>query len=1093
MSVEALAVRTPYTQVIAAPDGTVTMASSLVPRWVPGENGSWRDVDPSLVAGADGRLRPRASLARVSFSPGGDQRLAELVSAEGKTFSLSWPTVLPAGTVSADAVLYPNVFPDVDLKVRATVTGFTHTLVVKSQEAAANPALVRIRYVLGGDAVVSETPQGGLRVTADGRLLASASPASMWDSATTTTETAQRGYLAEPSTAEASGDGAQIAPVDVEVSDEHLTLVPDPGLLTGADTVFPLYIDPDFSTEERNWAYANSSDTTWGTSPAEYAARVGVDPSSGWTYRSMFRFPTDANGVNLDGKQILQAHFTITLYHSYDCAPTSVNIWRSRTPASPRTSWANAKLDKWLAWKDAAANKGVCYDPADPKLDFKSETFTNDVQVAANEKWDYYTVALSAKDLNGSNETSQGRWKKFDQSTALLKVVYNSYPEAPSAMRVGATSCGTSELVMSGGNQILASVFGDDDTTQQTLTGTVEYGPVGGTVSNAATTTATGGKVASYPLTGLAEGHYQWRMRSDDGYAKSPWSPWCYFQIDSTVPAAPTITSTDYPKCVPGSDCPQTTLPGLAGAFTFSTTDDAVKYLYGWAGEPDTPLVVTVGASKTISLSPPGYGRNILYVRTVDTAGNQSADATYEFEVGRAAPPVAGWDMEQYPPSGTPAAALGNTVSGGQALTTTGSFSWDADTRLVGAKTAGFSGGAAQTALPVVDTSTSFSMSAWVRLTSKATSGSIIGQDGAYNNGIYFGYVDDFGTWALRFTTKDDPTYTWTASAIATSTPVLGVWTHVAATYDAGAKKASMFINGVREGTIDVDGHWNATGKLRVGSGFHRGAVTDYWQGQIARVRIFNRVIGQDDIVEGAQDLKPLMGSNAVARWNFDTDFGSTAVNQVPGWGHNLSISAPASLVDYNSSFALGTEPSGYAQSSGGGTLRTDQSFTVTAWAQLNSVQDTATVVSQDGTVTSAFRLQNRKITVNGIESSQWCFSLNLADTATSAATTACAPEASTTDITHLIGVYDAFRNEIRLYVNGARLDSTGAATPVASSSVPSRLWNSTGPTAVGRGKSGTSTVTDTFSGYVDDVAVFQGAMTSAQADDFYNKVRVGA
>jgi hypothetical protein len=76
------------------------------------------------------------------------------------------PAALPEPRLARDTATYPDVLPGVDLVVRATVTGFTHVLVVKSAAAAANPTLARISYPLGGTGIrIEPNDQGGVSVT----------------------------------------------------------------------------------------------------------------------------------------------------------------------------------------------------------------------------------------------------------------------------------------------------------------------------------------------------------------------------------------------------------------------------------------------------------------------------------------------------------------------------------------------------------------------------------------------------------------------------------------------------------------------------------------------------------------------------------------------------------------------------------------------------------------------------------------------------------------------------------------------------------------------------------------------------------------
>ncbi|WP_123606983.1 hypothetical protein [Micromonospora sp. Llam0] len=73
---------------------------------------------------------------------------------------------------------------------------------------------------------------------------------------------------------------------------------------------------------------------------------------------------------------------------------------------------------------------------------------------------------------------------------------------------------------------------------------------------------------------------------------------------------APTVTSVDYPDdgvSHGGRD--------VAGEFTFSTSSpDVVAYVYGWSSPAGTTVTVVLGASVTLTLTPPGEGSNALHV-----------------------------------------------------------------------------------------------------------------------------------------------------------------------------------------------------------------------------------------------------------------------------------------------------------------------------------------------------------------------------------------------------------------------------------------------------------------------------------------------
>src|SRR4029079_12390445 len=81
----------------------------------------------------------------------------------------------------------------------------------------------------------------------------------------------------------------------------ELVLEPDLGLLTGAATNFPVYIDPDLNAPRLRWAYADSTNSN----NNDGIARVGPDPGGSGLYRSFFEFATSG----LAGRHILGSTF----------------------------------------------------------------------------------------------------------------------------------------------------------------------------------------------------------------------------------------------------------------------------------------------------------------------------------------------------------------------------------------------------------------------------------------------------------------------------------------------------------------------------------------------------------------------------------------------------------------------------------------------------------------------------------------------------------------------------------------------------------------------------------------------------------------
>ena len=104
------------------------------------QNGSWRAVDATLEFRSDGSVAPKAAVSQISLSGGGTGPIGRIgVKAGAWTLKSPWP--LPRPTLSGTRATYTDVSQGVDLVVDTTVEGFSYNIVVKTREAASNPAL----------------------------------------------------------------------------------------------------------------------------------------------------------------------------------------------------------------------------------------------------------------------------------------------------------------------------------------------------------------------------------------------------------------------------------------------------------------------------------------------------------------------------------------------------------------------------------------------------------------------------------------------------------------------------------------------------------------------------------------------------------------------------------------------------------------------------------------------------------------------------------------------------------------------------------------------------------------------------------------
>ena len=118
------------TQVFRNPDGSesATIGASSIQARDPHSPSGWSPIDTTLEISGDS-VQPQLVDGSLSLSNGGTAPLATM-EFEGVTFSISWPTSLPAPTLDGDSATYAEVLPATDLVVRAQAQGFEESLII---------------------------------------------------------------------------------------------------------------------------------------------------------------------------------------------------------------------------------------------------------------------------------------------------------------------------------------------------------------------------------------------------------------------------------------------------------------------------------------------------------------------------------------------------------------------------------------------------------------------------------------------------------------------------------------------------------------------------------------------------------------------------------------------------------------------------------------------------------------------------------------------------------------------------------------------------------------------------------------------------
>jgi len=206
--------------------------------------------------------------------------------------------------------------------------------------------------------------------------------------------------------------------------------------------------------------------------------------------------------------------------------------------------------------------------------------------------------------------------------------------------------------------------------------------------------------------------------------------------------------------------------------------------------------------------------------------------------------------------------------------------------------------------------------------------------------------------------------------------------------------------------------------------------------------------------------------SGPVGDWALnETDGAVVAADSSPN-GFNATVNGAASWVDGVNGNALHLDgTTGYAATAGP-VVRTDQSFSVSAWVRVSTaVPYAAAVVSEDGNRYGGFYLQYWGPT------RQWRFAVPTADTDSPGANGILSSMPAPVGVwTHLIGVYDAPAQQLRLYANGLLAGTT--ARPSS--------WNATGSLQIGRVKVNGG-YDDYWPGDIDGVQVHQRVLMAGE------------
>ncbi len=147
---------------------------------------------------------------------------------------------------------------------------------------------------------------------------------------------------------------------------------------------------------------------------------------------------------------------------------------------------------------------------------------------------------------------------------------------------------------------------------------------------------------------------------------------------------------------------------------------------------------------------------------------------------------------------------------------------------------------------PVIDTSQSYTVAAWVRPSSiTGNNRTAVALEGSSISPFYL-MVSGAGQYRVEFRHGDS-----TGSAVTVATGVaaaVNTWAHLAAVHDNAANTVSLYVDGVLRSTVAFNSPWKANGVTTVGRARFNGAPVDFFSGAIDDVRLYDRVLSGGEV-----------------------------------------------------------------------------------------------------------------------------------------------------------------------------------------------------------------------------------------------------
>ncbi|WP_226962683.1 MULTISPECIES: LamG-like jellyroll fold domain-containing protein [unclassified Streptomyces] len=256
----------------------------------------------------------------------------------------------------------------------------------------------------------------------------------------------------------------------------------------------------------------------------------------------------------------------------------------------------------------------------------------------------------------------------------------------------------------------------------------------------------------------------------------------------------------------------------------------------------------------------PATGDRSTVDRLYDNLGNITGTTVHDGTVA----PVARYKLDE-----TTGYSVGDSSGANHTATHGTGFHWHSDR----GGSAAFDGNAesyAQTDGPVVNTSGSFTVSTWAKISDKTIDHGLVSQNSQNVYGFVLYYSRGSG-WTFLRRVADSTSASYVKASSGTAAVTANTWTHLTGVYDAEAAMLRLYVNGTLAQETPFTTPWEATGALQLGRWQIGTGYDGEFTGGLDDVQVYGEALTAAQVSAVKGGTLPAPGSSVrSATWKLD-------------------------------------------------------------------------------------------------------------------------------------------------------------------------------------------------------------------------------